>query len=63
MDTIILLNPYPFIPRATVMESTVSADAPVVTSARIESLDILRGVALLGVLLLNILGFGMASAG
>ena len=45
------------------MESTVSTDAPVATSARIESLDILRGIALLGVLLLNILGFGMASAG
>tara|TARA_B100000459_G_C8597802_1_gene210577 strand:- start:1480 stop:2793 length:1314 start_codon:yes stop_codon:yes gene_type:complete len=39
------------------------ASAPVNASARIESLDILRGFALLGVLLLNILAFGMASMG
>ena len=36
---------------------------PVAASSRIESLDVLRGFALLGVLLLNILGFGMASIG
>ncbi len=36
---------------------------PVGASARIASLDILRGFALLGILLLNILGFGMAAIG
>tara|TARA_B100000767_G_C19711359_1_gene512944 strand:+ start:82 stop:1395 length:1314 start_codon:yes stop_codon:yes gene_type:complete len=40
-----------------------NASAPVSASARIASLDVLRGFALLGVLLLNILGFGMASMG
>ena len=35
---------------------------PVVESARIQSLDVLRGFALLGILLLNIIGFGFASA-
>lgn len=40
-----------------------NASAPVGTSSRIASLDILRGFALLGILLLNILGFGMASLG
>ena len=34
-------------------------DAPVTESSRIEGLDVLRGFALLGILLLNILGFGM----
>lgn len=43
--------------------SVSNASAPVSASARIASLDILRGFALLGVLLLNILGFGMASLG
>lgn len=32
-------------------------------SSRLESLDVLRGFALLGILLLNILGFGLLSAG
>ena len=36
---------------------------PVNTAERIQSLDVLRGVALLGILLLNILGFGLHSAG
>jgi uncharacterized protein len=39
------------------------AAAPTTGAARIESLDVLRGVALLGILLLNILGFGLHSAG
>ena len=35
---------------------------PVGAAQRIESLDLLRGFALLGILLLNILGFGLPSA-
>ena len=34
---------------------------PVEQGARIESIDVLRGFALLGILLLNILGFGLHS--
>ena len=41
----------------------VRAAAPVSTADRIESLDVLRGFALLGILLLNILGFGLHSSG
>lgn len=37
--------------------------APTPSADRIESLDVLRGVALLGILLLNILGFGLYSIG
>lgn len=36
---------------------------PIERSARIDAIDILRGFALLGILLLNILGFGLHSAG
>ena len=39
------------------MESTSTSEGD-----RIESLDVLRGFALLGILLLNILGFGLVSA-
>jgi uncharacterized protein len=35
---------------------------PAPTSERVESLDVLRGVALLGILLLNIVGFGLPAA-
>ena len=45
------------------MSEVSKASAPVNASARIASLDILRGFALLGILLVNILGFGMASLG
>ncbi len=41
----------------------MSEAAPVGGTDRIESLDVLRGFALLGILLLNILGFGLHSAG
>jgi len=40
----------------------MSTSEPVTESARIQSLDILRGFALLGILLLNIIGFGLHSA-
>ena len=40
-----------------------STAAPVSESDRIQSLDVIRGFALLGILLLNILGFGLASNG
>ena len=36
--------------------------SPIEKSARIESLDVLRGFALLGILLINILAFGLHSA-
>jgi uncharacterized protein len=36
---------------------------PTALSDRIESLDVIRGFALLGILLLNILGFGLLSSG
>ena len=35
------------------------AVAPVTQAARIESLDVLRGVAVLGILMMNITGFGL----
>ena len=38
-------------------------NAPVRESQRIESLDVLRGFALLGILLLNIIGFAFISSG
>lgn len=44
-------------------ELTNVQPAPVAEARRIETLDVLRGFALLGILLLNILGFGMHSAG
>ena len=39
----------------------MSATKPVTETQRIESLDVLRGFALLGILLLNIIGFGLLS--
>lgn len=37
------------------------SDKPTIESSRIESLDVFRGFALLGILLLNIIGFGLLS--
>ena len=36
--------------------------APVTTNDRIETIDVIRGFALLGILLMNIVGMGMLSA-
>ncbi len=47
----------------TSAESIDVRPAPVVETDRIQSLDVLRGFALLGILLLNILGFGLHSSG
>jgi uncharacterized protein len=47
----------------TMAQSQTGEAAPVIASERIESLDVLRGFALLGILLLNIIGFGLHSAG
>ena len=33
---------------------------PITTNERINSLDVIRGIALLGILLMNIVGFGLA---
>ena len=44
-------------------EPPAEAASPIAASDRIESLDVLRGFALLGILLLNILGFGLHTAG
>ncbi len=38
---------------------SASAAAPVIKSARVQSLDVLRGIALLGILMMNITVFGM----
>ncbi|HMS19632.1 DUF418 domain-containing protein [uncultured Sphingorhabdus sp.] len=43
----------------TTQAQTESALRPVTKAARIDSLDILRGVAVLGILLMNITGFGL----
>ena len=40
----------------------VTSAAPVAESERIETLDVIRGFALLGILLMNIVGMGMLSA-
>jgi uncharacterized protein len=44
------------------IRSSVTVAAPVRRDERIESLDVMRGVALLGILLMNIIAFGMPMA-
>jgi Predicted membrane protein len=39
----------------------MSSPQPISESSRVESLDVVRGFALLGILLLNIIGFGLLS--
>lgn len=50
-------------PCASIVCSLVESPQPTAESARIDSLDIVRGVALLGILLMNIWGFGLDSSG
>ena len=40
-------------------DASISAVSPVTKAARIDSLDILRGIAVLGILAMNITAFGM----
>ena len=51
-----------FFPIAGVFCQINAMTTPTNESQRIESLDVLRGFALLGILMLNILGFGMISS-
>lgn len=44
-------------------QSSSLMSAPVGRSNRIESLDVFRGAAILGILLINIVGFGLSTAG
>ena len=44
-------------------QSSSTIPAPVQRAHRIESLDVLRGAAILGILLINIVGFGLSTGG
>ncbi|MCA1662546.1 MAG: hypothetical protein LC648_10545, partial [Novosphingobium sp.] len=43
----------------TTDQTSAAAVAPVTQAARIEALDVLRGVAVLGILMMNITAFGL----
>lgn len=52
----------PAVPPRVTLQRIMQAAGPVRQEERISSLDVIRGFALLGILLMNIIGFGLANA-